>query len=879
MRKLLNLLPGRRRRMERELERELRYHLDRRAEDLMRDGVSEVDARRRASLELGGAAQVQEEVRDTWLWRWLDDGWRDLRYAARLLRRTPGFTAIVVFTLGLAVAAVVTVFGVVDAWVLKPLSFPQADRLAIAFAARPERPAEPAVFLPYRAFVAWQERSQSFTALAAAFPRDVVLTDGSDAQSLLGLSVSARFFEVFGVAPSVGRVLDDVDAREGARRIVLSHGLWQRRFGGASDVVGASVVLGGVPHEVVGVMPRDFDTRVLDMRFEFWSTLPAGERGYTSSGASPVSIIGRLAPGQSVASAAAEVAAITQQTESAYAVNFNRFVVNLVRLQDDNARSVRATLVTVSVAVVALLVAAAMNVGSLLLGRGMARGHEAALRSAIGCGRGRLIRQFFTESALMAGLGGLLGVGLAAVAIRLFTAWNPLRALPATAISIDLRVLVAAAAATGFVAIVAGLVPALRISATDASDALRSGGERTTAASSRRAQALLLVLQIAVSVVVIVSTTLLVRTYGRLQATPLGFDADGVSVATMVLPAEAFPTAVARNAFYGELASRLRAMPGVEGVTAGTSALLTSGPPVTVHTGPDNDPNAPRISAQEVSAEFFATLRIPVIAGRGFTGHDAGGSAPVMVINERAAVDLFGSAEAAIGRQLRLDREGPRQIVGVVGTVRSTFFNTLEWKADPVVYRPAAQAFAAINSPTAASFTLKLHLRADGNVTLPALRAAAAAVSPRAAVTEMRTAASLVADATVQPSFRMRLLSWLTGASVVLMAIGIYGLVAQAAQQRRREIAIRSALGATRGAVVRSVVTEALLIAAAGIAMGMVGALLLAGTLEALLYGVNARDTMSLTASAMVAFATAAIAAVMPAWRAASGDPTAALRL
>jgi predicted permease len=639
------------------------------------------------------------------LWM-LDDLRRDTSYAVRLLRRDPAFTAIVVCTLGVAVAAVVTVFSVVDAWLLKPLNFPRADRLAIAFAARPERPAEPAVFLPYRAFLAWKEQSQSFVTLAAAFPRDVVLTAGSEAQSLLGLAVSSEFFDVFGVAPFAGRSLDRHD-ENGPPRVVLSYGLWQRRFGGSTNVIGTSVVLGSTPYEVIGVMPREFDTRVLDMRFELWTMLRQRDPGYTPGGTGAVAIVGRLRDGRSIAEAAAEISAITRDTESAYPANFNRFVVNLVALQDDNTRTMRATLFTVSAAVLSLLVIASMNVGTLMLGRGMKRLREAAIRTAIGSGRGRLLRQFFTESATIAAAGGVLGTVLAAAAIRLFAVWNPLHAMPANDIELDARVLVAAVAAAGIAAVISGLIPAVRISGADPHESLRSGGEGGRATvRSQRAQAALLMSQIAVSVVLIVATTLMIRTFVRLQSAPLGFDAGYLSLANVILPVDGFQSSADRNAFYRELASRLRAMSGVSGVAAGTSAPLSSGAPVAVYTTPDDRLDAPRISAQDVTTDFFATLRIPAIAGRVFDERDSERSSPVVIINDRAARDLFGDPAGAIGQHVRLDREGPREVIGVVATVRSSFFNTLEWKTDPIVYRPAAQAFAALNDPTATSFSL-----------------------------------------------------------------------------------------------------------------------------------------------------------------------------
>ena len=808
----------------------------------------------------------------------LNDFVRDLSHGARLLRRNPGFSTVVVATLAIAIGAAVTVFSIVDAWLFRPLNFPEAEHLAIAFAARPERPSEPAVWLPYRAFLGWKERSRSFASLSAAFPRDVTLTSASDARAVLGLSVSPEFFRTFGVGPLVGRALSESDVR-GPRAVVLSYGLWQRQFGGSDSAIGTSITLSGVPYQLIGVMPRDFETRILDMRFEFWTLLMTGEAGYETGGAGPVALVGRLRNGVSIDAARSELAGITRETESGYPVNFNRFVVNLASLQADNTRTVRATLVTVSAAVVSLLLVAAMNVGALLLGHGLGRMREAAIRTAIGSGRARLIRQFLTESLLIAVAGGVVGLTLAAIAIRLFVAWNPLGALPANAIRLDLRVLAAAGVAMAVTSIVCGLMPALRVSDADPYDALRSGGERGPAgAPAYRAQVMMLVAQMAGCVVMLVATTLLIRTFARLQAEPLGFDARNVSVANLILPNDPFDSSEKRNIFYRQVAARIRAVPGVRSVAAGTSAPLNSGAPVTVNRGAQNAPEAPRISAQEVTTEFFDTLKIQVLAGRAFDDRDSATGAPVAILNARAARDLFGDPAAAVGQHVRLDREPSREIIGVVGGVRSAFFNTLEWITNPIVYRPAEQAFSTFSNPTATSFGFKLHIRSDRQLGMVDVRDAVMSVSPRAAVTELRTVSDMIGEATRQPAFRMTLLLWFATASLLLAGIGMYGLVSQAVTQRLRELAIRLALGAEPAGLVAAIVCRALAIAAAGLTIGGVSALALGRTLEALLYGVRPGDAVSFIGAGAVLMAVTAIAALIPALRATRLDPVQVLR-
>lgn len=808
-----------------------------------------------------------------------DDFSRDLLHGARLLRRNPGSAAIIIVTLAVAIAATVTVFSIVDAWLFRPLNFPHADRLVIAFGAAPDRPAEPAVWMPYRAYVAWKERSRSLTSISAAFFNDVTVTTPTDARSALGLAVSPEFFEAFGVPPLLGRTLGPADGA-GPPAVVLSHGFWLRQFGGSPSVIGTPITLSDVVHVVVGVMPRDFDVRILDRPegVEFWTPFRATSERYAAGSMGPVAIIGRLADGMTIEAARSEVADITRQIESGYQINFNQFVVNLSSLQEDNTRTVRSTLITVSAAVFCLLLIAAMNVGALTLGRGIGRMREAAIRAALGSGRTRLLRQFLTESLLISLVGGVCGVGLAMTAIAAFIAWNPLGTLPANAIQLDLRALGVAGAAMLVTTVISGLVPALRVSAADPQGALHAGDHRTTTRPSERAQTSLLVCQMAMSIVVLVAATLLTRTFMRLQQEPLGFNAENLWVASLTLPNDPFDTADERNAFYRQLDERVRSIPGVSGVAASTSPPLNSGPPVTVNTGADDSPNAPRINAQDVTTGFFAGLDVPVLAGRLFDDRDSAAGAPVVIFNARASQQIFGGPTAAIGQHVRLGNGPWREIVGVVGNVRSSFFNTLEWRTDPILYRPSAQSFAALDNPSAAGFGFFLHVRSDRPITLAAVRDAARTVSARAAVTEMQRVSDAVGLAMRQPALRMRLLFAFSIASLLLAAIGVYGVVSQAVAYRLREMAIRIAVGAAPLGIVGTMTRRAFVAGVAGLAIGVVAALMLSSTLEALLYGVRSRDLLSFVVAAASLLTVTLVAALIPALRAVRADPVRVLR-
>jgi putative ABC transport system permease protein len=822
-------------------------------------------------------------------WRsFIDDSARDLSHGLRLLRRNPAFAATVLITMAIAVGATVTVFSLVDAWLLEPLNFPESSRLVIGFGAQPARPSEPAVWLPYRAYLGWKERSRSFGSLSGVFFRDVTVQSGLDASSALGFTVTPDFFTTLGVAPLRGRTLSDEDVR-GPRVVVLSYGLWQRHFGGSPDIVGRSIRLSDIPHDVVGIMPRDFDIRILDIPegAAFWTALRADEAGYEPTGFGPVAIVGRLRPpvdsaqgkGVTIASAQSEVAAITREIESRYPINLNSFVVTLSSLHADNTRTIRSTLLTVLAAVAGLLLIAGMNISTLILGRGLGRWRETAIRAAIGSGRARLVRQFLTEALLMSLLGGCAGVLLAVAGTRLFVAWNPLGTLPPNGIGLDWRALVASGVAVAFMTAVCGLVPALRASRADANGLLRAvGGRGSSSMPGQRVQGVMLIAQLAASIVLLVATTLLIRTFERLQAAPLGFGASDLSIANVELPHEAFTSSEARNAFYRQLADRLRATPGVRAVAASTSLPLNSGPPVTVNTTAEDSTRAPRISAQAVTTEFFETLRIPLIAGRTFDARDTAASPAVVLLDARAAADLFGGAANALGRRVRLDRESWREVIGVVGNVGSTFFNTLEWRTDPIIYRPSTQAFASASSPTSTTFAFHLHMRADRPLGLADVRNAAAAINARAAVTGVVRAPELIARATRQPAFRMMLLSGFAVVSLLLAAIGTYGLMAQAIANRVREIAIRLALGAEPPRVMARLMRNAFVMGAIGVTLGIVAAFWAGRTLEAMLYGVGSRDPASYITAAVALLTTTLVAAFVPAVRILRIDPALTLR-
>ena len=383
----------RRERFEDSLDEEARFHLDAYTEDLVRSGMSRREAVRRARIHFGSVEGMKDDCRQARGLRFADQLGRDMKHAGRFLRRNPGFAAVAAATLGLSIGATVVVFSIMDAWLFRPLNFPEPDRLTISVYATRERPSEPAVFVLYRDYLSWKERSRSFESMSAVFPRTCLMGDVADVTSAAGLVVTGEFFSTLGVSAGLGRTFSETDQSAGAAVAVLSHGLWERRFAASQTVIGTSITLNDVPHEVIGVMPPEFELRMLDRAtgYELWTLFRPGEPGYTPGGTGGVAVLGRLRSGASIAATQQELTGIHRDSESVYARNAADFDVLVASLQADNTRTVRLTLVIVAGAVGCLLLIACMNIATLWLGRAPGRTREAAIRVALGAGRLRLV--------------------------------------------------------------------------------------------------------------------------------------------------------------------------------------------------------------------------------------------------------------------------------------------------------------------------------------------------------------------------------------------------------------------------------------------------------------------------------------------------------
>jgi putative ABC transport system permease protein len=802
----------------------------------------------------------------------------DLRHALRLLRKSPVFTVVTLVMLTLGIGANTAVFSLMDAWLIRPLGFKQPERLVIILGSDRKRPAEPLVFEGYRVLLALKERSRSFEDLGGLFWRSYVMIGNGEPEQFRGMIVTSNFFRILGVEPVLGRTFS-ADDRAGPPVAVLSHSLWTRRFGATPDVIGKQITLNSVSHTVIGVMPAEFDPRILNQpRLEgVWTLLQPGEPNYGIADLGPIAGVGRLKPGITPAQAQVELESIQDETESQYAENMKKFGVLVTPLQADNTRTVRATLLTLAGAVGFVLLIACTNVATLLMGRASSRARELAVRAALGARRARLVGQMLAESLLLCALGAAGGVGLAHAIVRGFRALNPLGELPANAVAVDVRALGFTVALTLLTTVLFGLAPALHGSRVDLISTLKSAGSGG-ATGRRRAQSVLLAGQIAMTVVILTGAALMIETLWKLRSTPLGFRAESVSALEIALSPAEYNTAAERIRLYDAVAAEIRVVAGVRDVTFSNAPPLYSAgsASITVEGEPRAALDAEQRSGLEIVApDYFLVRSIPILRGRSFTDFDNESAEPVVILNQLAARAAFQERDP-IGRRIKLNKESAwRKVIGVSDNVRSApFYNRIEWDNNPRVYMPHRQGTEASGSPVGRS--MYFYIRAEPAPRLEGLKNLLA--SRRLAIASYQPLSAPIAEATRQPRFRAGLLAGFGVMTLLLAAIGIYGLTLQAALARIREIGIRMALGAEKRQIRWMVISRSLALAGTGAAFGTMLAVALAQVLRSMLYGVSPIDPPSLALAAGLLVGVSALAAYLPARKASLVDPVTVLR-
>ncbi|HEV8038215.1 MAG TPA: ABC transporter permease [Bryobacteraceae bacterium] len=796
----------------------------------------------------------------------------DLKFAARMLRKSPAFTLLMVAMLALGIGANTAMFSIFDAWLLRPLHFPRPERLTIILKSEVTNPREPKIFDGYRDWEAWARQSRSFTNLAGIFWRSFEARNGDE--GVFGMIATANLLDTLGVTPERGRNFrpEDID---GPPVAVIGHDLWWSRFHGAPDILGREIELGSKTYQIIGVMPHGFGLRMInqDSDTEFYALIQKDEAGYRGDGAAPIAVIGRLKPGVGIAAAEAELAGIQRSLDQLHPDNPKGFTVLVSNLQRDNTRNVRASLSLAAAALGFILLIVCANVGSLLLGRTLQRQREIAIRAALGSGRRRIIRQLLIEGAVITALGAATGVLIAYAGIRTFAAVNPFGRMPPNAIALDWRALAFTLLASLASTLIFGLAPALEAARVDLNQAMRASTKAIAGGPGAfRLRGWLVSGQVALSMVLVVGAALLTETLLRLESQPLGFRTNGVTVASVGIPKDHWDNVRDR------LLDKLRSTTGVDSAAITNFTPLGSGAEnrfsIDGQPAPSED-LTPKAATQSVTPGYFQTLGIPLIGGRPFNGHDKRDSDPVVIINRNAAQHWFGTREP-LGARVKLhDEKTWRTVVGVVGDTLYTFYNTLEWLTGPRIFVPSTQVPAESLSPVAREVYLVVHGRP---LTVDTMRALLKAVDPDLHLGRLRSLLDLVDEVVQQPRLRTRVLAALAAMSLLLAAIGIYGVMAQSVIQRTQEIGIRTALGARPGDLVRMVVGQGVRLALVGIVIGVVGALALTRIISSLLYGVNPTDAATYIAAAFVLLGAVLLAALIPARTAARVDPMVALR-
>jgi putative ABC transport system permease protein len=855
---------------------ELACHLAELEATAIRKGASGADARRMAIDTLNEASFLELSKQPRARSRASGFLMSDLVYAFRGFRNKPLFTAAAVLTLALGIGANAAIFSVVNAILLRPLPYPEPDRLMMLWTHNPRQGYNKDVNA-YPNFDDWRRQSQSFASMAAYFGATFTLTQAGDPAQIVGAIVTPGFFETLGVAPAHGGTFGTREGEPGGERVaMLSHGLWQTRFGGDPAIVGRAIMLNGISHEVRGVMPASF---AHPESAAVWTPLAPSERlapFMQSRTAYWLDVIGRLKPGIDRAGAQSEMDTIASAIERQYPEASNGVGVRLVPLHDEIVGDVRQPLLILFGTAALVLVIACANVANLLLARAASRQRELAIRAALGAGRRRLIAQLLTESLALGIVGGVAGLLLAAWGIDGLMSLAPSNLPRLSGVGIDTPVIIYTSLASLLTGLVFGAAPALQSAATTAGEFLKERGRaELPGARGRRVRALLAIAEVAVALVLVIGAGLLVRSFIAMNSVDRGFDANGVLALRVELPRVRYAQDAQVAAFFDDLTSRLRALPGVQSVALGSSIVRASqSSTLSVYGRPAQDPSVPNLSVpfDSVTPEFFTTLRILLRRGRLFTPADGPATEPVVVVNESLARRFFPDEEA-LGKRVTYDDPADAQArwLTIVGVVADTRRGGVDRDPRAEVYYPLSQF------PDRRLFAL-IRTNGDPMALARLARAQVWAIDSNQPTSSVRTVEAILADAQANRRFTTLLLGLFAVVALALAAIGIYGVIAYSTAQRVQEIGIRMALGASRANVLASVLKEAVTIGVAGLAIGIAGALALTRFLSGLLFGVGARDPLTFVALPLALLLVAVLAALIPATRAVRVNPLAALR-
>jgi putative ABC transport system permease protein len=866
---------SRRTAVEQELSAELAQAFEFLVETKIRDGAAPAEARRLAAIELGGVEQLKEEIRESRAGYNLDSLFQDARFGLRMLLKTPGFTVVAVATLALGIGANTAIFSLVNGILLRPLPFPDSERIIYFEGKNPEAGITDSN-ISYLDFTDWSQQSDLFASTAAYWTGNADLSgDGAEPEAVPRAGVTTGFFSVLGVQPVLGRAFvpeDDKPASFNGGRgtvAIISHGLWKRRFGSDPAIVGRVVQMKSRPLTVIGVMPPGFEypeqTQIWVNSAVNLSWEPRDNRAWSA--------IARLNPNVDLKQAQTRVSAINVQLDKQFHETNKDWDVSIWTLHERLVREIKPSLLALLGAVGLVLLIACANVANLLLARSAARQKEMAIRAALGASRSRVLRQMLTESILLSAIGGIAGFVLSIWLTNVLMAMLPEGAPQLEQVGIDYRVLTFALGVSTLTGILFGIVPALQASKLDVTGALKEGGRSGEGHRRTSARSLLLIGEVAVSLMLLVGAGLLVKSFLRLQEMRPGFNAHNVLIANLALPYPKYQYDQFEE-FFRHLKERLEAEPGVQAAGGGMSLPLNaSGYAIGRGFIPEGRPLAVDENRDamfsSITGNYFRALQIPLLSGRTFELRDNADAPKVVIINETIAKRHFGSPAEAIGKRLSIwrDEKFMREIVGVVGDTKT---GSLTGEGGAQIYVPNAQARENFMG-------LVIRTAGDPAAFATTLRHEVEALDKDQPIYNVRTMDDVVANALGTRRVSMQLFIVFAIAALLLAAVGIYGVMAYSVTQRTQEIGIRMALGAQKSDILRLVVRQGMMLTLIGVIAGLAGAFALTRVIANLLFGVATSDPVTFIAISLLLIFVSLIACYLPARRAARLSPIAAL--
>jgi putative ABC transport system permease protein len=861
-----------------ELDDELRFHAEQQRDKYVNSGMTPEEAARRVRLDFGGLDQVKEECREARGVQLMETLIQDVRYALRTLRKAPGFTLVALLTLGLGIGANTAIFSIVDGILLRPLPYQDPASL---IAINETTPRVGTVSVSYLNFLDWRHDSRSFSDMAAVCGVGFNLAGINQPQNISGEAVSPNFLSMLGVRPLLGRDFEASEGKAGAAPVVLlTYHLWQSQFGGESGVPGRTISLDGRGFTIIGVLPPDFrsiDKADVMVPIGVWLTNRA-DAATERSDRGDMMVIGRLAPQVGVGQARAEMDGIAARLAQAYPGANDQFGVFLRPVREVFVSDIRPAILILFGAVMFVLLIACANVANLFLMRGAGRTKEVALRIALGASRGRIVRQMLAESFVLALLGGIFGLALAAVGIEGIGRLIPTDTLMGASVNLNGAALLFAAGAIVLSTFIFGLAPAIQSARTGVQAELKDGGRTAGGGTGQnRWRTILAIAEVSLALVLLVGAGLMMKSLYRLLAVDPGFRPERVLTMEMSLRTSQYDKDVNVLNFWQQVLDRVRTLPGVETAALGTAIPLTdnhSRTDVTIEGMALPKPGSfPHPDTHTVSAGYVQTLGVPLVRGREFTDADTENAPRVAMINTRLAREYFPK-ENPVGKRIMFGRpsaKNPLRWMTVVGVVGDTKLYGLANPSRLEIYVPLRQSASG-------HMNLIVKSNVDPAALASSIRAAVAEIDKDQPVFGISTMKQLIVDSVSTPRITLILLGLFSALALVLAAIGIYGVISYSVAQRTHEIGIRMALGAGKTDVLRMILAQGARIAGAGVAIGMVASFGLTRLLAKLLFSVSAADPLTFAAVAILLILVAMLACYIPARRTLRVDPMIALR-